>query len=173
MGFKDKATAVGKKFKLDSHHTMERFALLCGVFALSFVTVMSGTAFSSWQSGREVLADTALYNQTFTTSKTQLSGDVDGVYTNELGDKALVVMHFEESAQISYSAADYQAFLLGSNESLGTDVVGTQGIKASFHVFGSTGYMAVLLEADEPFDQQVLNLTMRANAEMSFTEQAE
>lgn len=173
MGFKDKAVAVGKKFKLDSHHTMERFAIVCGVLAVTFTTVMAGTGFTAWQSGREVLADTTLYTDQFTTSKTQLSGNVDGVYTNELGNKALVVMHFDPSAAISYNAADYQAFLLGSDVNLNSEKVSTEGIEASFHVFGSTGYMGVVLEADEPFDRQVLNLTMRANAELSFNDQAQ
>src|SRR5699024_7039222 len=112
MGIKDKTVAVSKKFKLDWQHTMERFAVICGVLVVTFTTVMAGTGFSAWQDGRAVLADTALYTDQFTTSRTNLSGDVNGVYTNELGDKALVVMQFDEDAQISYNAADYQAFLL-------------------------------------------------------------
>lgn len=172
MGIKDKTVAVSKKFKLDSHHTMERFAVICGVLVVTFTTVMAGTGFSAWQDGRAVLADTALYTDQFTTSRTNLSGDVNGVYTNELGDKALVVMQFDEDAQISYNAADYQAFLLGSDANLSSETVSTEGITSSFHVFGSTGYVGVLLDAEEPFDQQVLNLTMRANAELSFNDQA-
>lgn len=170
MAFKDTIIAFGKRFKLDSHHTMERFGVVCGVFAVTAVAVFSGSAFAAWNSGKEALADTSLYTPTFTTSKTRLKGDVDGVYTNELGNKALLIMHFDKGAKISYNAADYQGFLMGSDENLNTETVSTPGISWSFHVFGSTGYVGVLFEADEPFAQQVLNLTMRANQELSFRE---
>lgn len=170
MTFKDTILAFGKRFKLDSHHTMERFGVVCGIFAVTAVAVFGGSAFAAWNSGKETLTDTSVYTPTFTTSKTKLKGDVDGVYTNELGNKALLIMHFDKGAKISYNAADYQGFLMGSDENLNTETVSTPGISWSFHVFGSTGYVGVLLEADEPFAQQVLNLTMRANQELSFKE---
>jgi hypothetical protein len=170
MAFKDTIIAFGKRFKLDSHHTMERFGVVCGIFAVTAVAVFGGSAFAAWNSGKEALTDTSLYTPTFTTSKTKLKGDVDGVYTNELRNKALLIMHFDKGAKISYNAADYQGFLMGSDENLNTETVSTPGISSSFHVFGSTGYVGVLFEADEPFAQQVLNLTMRANQELSFKE---
>ncbi|GAA1100420.1 hypothetical protein [Nocardiopsis metallicus] len=170
MAFKDTIIAFGKRFKLDSHHTMERFGVVCGIFAVTAVAVFGGSAFAAWNSGKEALTDTSLYTPTFTTSKTKLKGDVDGVYTNELGNKALLIMHFNKGAKISYNADDYQGFLMGSDENLNTETVSTPGISWSFHVFGSTGYVGVLLEADEPFAEQVLNLTMRANQELSFRE---
>ncbi|NKY96519.1 hypothetical protein [Nocardiopsis alborubida] len=170
MAFKDTIIAFGKRFKLDSHHTMERFGVVCGIFAVTAVAVFGGSAFAAWNSGKEALANTSVYTPTFTTSKTKLKGDVDGVYTNELGNKALLIMHFDKGAKISYNAADYQGFLMGSDENLNTETVATPGISSSFHVFGSTGYIGVLFEADEPFAQQVLNLTMRANQELSFKE---
>lgn len=170
MAFKDTIIAFGKRFKLDSHHTMERFGVVCGIFAVTAVAVFGGSAFAAWNSGKESLADTSVYTPTFTTSKTELKGDVDGVYTNQLGNKALLIMHFDKSAQISYNAADYQGFLMGSDENLNTETVSTPGISSSFHVFGSTGYIGVFFEADQAFDRQVLNLTMRANEELAFTE---
>ncbi|MFD2024182.1 hypothetical protein [Promicromonospora aerolata] len=171
MGIKDKALNLGKKFKLDSHHAIERFGVFFGIFVVTGAIVMVGSGVAAFKAGRDALSQTALYTQEFVTSKTDLGGDVDGIYTNESGDKALVMMHFDESAQISYNAADYQAFLLGSDTSLNSEPVSTGGIEGSFHVFGSTGYVGVLLDAEEPFDRQVLNLTVRANAELSFAKQ--
>jgi hypothetical protein len=171
MGFKEKAQAFGKRFKLDSHHAIERFGIVFGTMSIigAFVLVTTGAA--AFQSGRADLRTTALYTESFTTSKTNLTGDVVGVYRNELGDRSLVVMKFADDAQISYSAGDYQAFLLGSDPNLDTTKVETPGVVGSFHVFGATGYMGVLLDADQPFERQVLNLTMRANEELTFSEQ--
>ncbi|MGI8306943.1 hypothetical protein [Saccharopolyspora hattusasensis] len=170
MGIKDKALAFGKKFKLDSHHAIERFGVFFGVFALTGVIVIGGAGASAFKASNDSLSHTALYTEKFETSKTSLKGDVDGVYTNKQGDKALVMMHFPAKAQISYNAADYQAYLLGSDKNLNSEDVTTGGIKGSIHVFGSTGYVGVLLDADKPFEKQVLNLTIRANAELSHDE---
>lgn len=171
MGIKDKALRLGKRFKLDSHHAIERFGVTFAIFALTGTIVIAGSGAAAFKAGNDSLSHTAVYNTEFTTSKTQLQGEVDGIYTNKTGDRALVMMHFAATAAISYNAADYQAFLLGTNEKLQSQTVSTGGIQATFHVFGSTGYLGVLLEADQPFDTQVLNLTIRANAELSYDEQ--
>ncbi|QWF85657.1 hypothetical protein [Amycolatopsis sp. CA-230715] len=170
MGIKDTAAAFGRRFKLDSHHAIERFGVLVGIFALTGVIVIGGAVASAIHSDTDALSRTALYTTSFTTSKTHLKGTVDGVYTNSARDRALVVMHFPASARMSFNAADYQAFLLGSDANLASEPVSTRGITGSVHVFGSTGYVGVLLQASEPFGIQVLNLTIRANAELAYTE---
>ena len=171
MGIKDRLAAFGKAFRLDSHHAIERFGLFFGVLTLAGALLLAASGISAIMAGRDTLAETALWTSKFTTSKTQLSGDVDGVYTNELRNKVLVVMHFDDRAKISYDASDYNAFLLGSDDKLKTEKLRTPGVTGSFHVFGATGYVGVVLEAEQPFEQQVLNLTIRANAELSFSRQ--
>lgn len=170
MGIKDKAVAFSKKFKLDSHHAIERFGVFFSIFAVLGLVVVAGSGASAYKSGNDSLASTALYNSEFTTSKTQLKGDVDGIYANDAGNRVLVMMHFPQAAAISYSADDYRAFVLGSDKSLNSESVSTLGVEGSFYVFGSTGYVGVLLDADRPFDRQVLNLTVRANKELSYDE---
>ncbi|CAL9596181.1 hypothetical protein SUDANB120_05347 [Streptomyces sp. enrichment culture] len=167
MGIRNKALGFSRKFKLDSHHAIERFGVFFGIFAVTGAIAIGTSGISAYQAGRDSLSQTALYTSDFKTSKTNLGGTVDGVYTNERGNKALVMMHFDPTAQISYNAADYRAFLLGSDTSLNSEPVSTRGIKGSLYAFGSTGYIGVLLNADRPFDRQVLNLTVRANAELT------
>lgn len=179
MAIKDKAKAFSKKFKLDSHHAIERFGIFFGAFVLVGVVITGSSAASAFQSDNDALSATALYHHDFTTSKTQLEGTVDGVFRNTEGNKALVMMHFAPEAPISYDAADYQAFLLGTTpeikdgESLPAEPLKTSGIKGKFYLFGSTGYVGVVLEADQAFDKQVMNLTVRANEELTFVEQQE
>lgn len=171
MGFKNKAVALGRKLKLDSHHAIERFGIFFGLLVVTGLVIGAGSGVAAFQSGRDTLSTQALYTPDFTTSKTQLNGKIAGVYRNELGNRALVMMDFGEQAQISYNATDYQAFLLGSDNVAKAEKVTTDGVTGSVQVFGSTGYIGVLLEAKEPFERQVLNLTMRANAELSFAQQ--
>lgn len=175
MGIRDSAKQFGKKFKLDSHHAIERFGISFGVFAFTGTLILGGSAVSAFTAGQDEMAETALYISDFTTSRTGTSGSVEGVYANENGDRALVIMQLggdsAEEGTISYDADDYQAFLTGTDMNLTMEEVDTSGIEGSIHMFGSTGYMGVLLEADEPFDQQILNLTMRANVELTHNEE--
>jgi hypothetical protein len=131
MGIKDKALAFGKRFKLDSHHAIERFGVFFGIFAVMGLVVVAGSGAAAFKAGSDAVSHTALYNTEFTSSKTQLKGTVDGVYTNHTGNRALVMMHFPASAAISYNAADYQAFLLGTNDKLQTEKVSTSGIRGT------------------------------------------
>lgn len=169
MGIKDRLAAFGKAFRLDSHHAIERFGLFFGALTFAGALILIASGFSALVAGRDTLAETALWTPKFTTSKTQLSGVVDGVYTNDLKSKVLVMMHFDDRAKISYDASDYKAFLLGSDDKLKSKRLATPGIAGSFYVFGATGYVGVVLEAKQPFLPQVLNLTVRANAELSFS----
>lgn len=169
MSLKDSLKTFGKKFKLDSHHAIERFGVVVGGITLSGVLIASTAGASAFSAHREDLADKALYTTEIETSKTKQSGQTVGVYTNEAGDRAFVMMKFSEDSSLSYDAADYRAFLLGSDLQGKTGNVQTQGVVGSTYVFGTTGYLGVLLEAEEPFAQQILNLTMRAEAELAYS----
>lgn len=171
MAIKDKTRNFFKKFKLDSHHAIERFGIFFGVITLLGLVVTGGAAASAYRTDTQMLNTTSVYNASFTTSKTQLLGTVSGLYSSSDRQRVLVMMSFAPQANVSYNAADYEAFLLGSNANLQTQPVNTAGVRGTFHIFGSTGHMGVLLEADEPFDSQVLNLTMRANRELAVVDE--
>ncbi|WP_026927959.1 hypothetical protein [Granulicoccus phenolivorans] len=167
MGITDTAAALAGKLRLDSHHAIERFGVMVGILVVLGVLVTGGAAVAALRTGAATLTTQAVHTTGFTTSKTGLKGTVDGVYTNRGRTRALVMMHFEDRARISYTAADYRAFLLGSDRELGTHPVDTPGLTGRFLVFGSTGYLGVLLEARQSFAPQVLNLTVRATQELS------
>ena len=169
MSIKETFKSAQARLKLDSHHTMERSGIFFGAIALTGAMILSSAAVAATVNGQGEFENKAVWSESFTTSKTNMNGEVDGVYTNSSGNRALILMHFDKSAQISTNAADYQAWLLGSNESMDTVGLKTPNITAQMEIFGSTGYMGVLLESDEPFAEQVVNLTMRSNAELAGT----
>lgn len=173
MSFKESASSFAARMKLGPHHAIERFGVITACFTVTFAMLLAGTITSSASNNRARLDETALYTTSFTTSRTELSGDVEGVYTNGEGTRALVLMRFRDSDSGSFSAdaANYQAFLTGSNERLDTQALETN-ITGSIVVFGSTGYLGVVLDSDAPFAKQILNLTLRANSELVYTEDA-
>lgn len=166
-GFTARVHAVRKTLRLDSHHSAERFGVIVGAVSLAGVLMVGGSAVSAYTASQAQLADQSIYTSTFTTSKTGLNGEVTGLYSNTENTKVLVMMRFDPQAPISYNAEDYRAFLMGSGLDFSTEDLATDGLSASFYVMGSTGYMGVLLEADEPFAEQVMNLTMRSNKELT------
>lgn len=169
MGMKDSAKTLGARFKLDSHHAIERFGILFGVLCVSSVVLFSATGVSAFSNNKEALSSTALYTPTFTTSKTEISGEVPGIFVSEDRTRAMVLMQFDDPSQVSVNAEHYQGFLTGSSMDLDQqDLKNT--VAGSVYVFGSTGYMGVMLDSSEPFSPQVMDLTMRANTELVYKE---
>ncbi|KIA73398.1 hypothetical protein ANMWB30_23250 [Arthrobacter sp. MWB30] len=171
MGFKDSARAFGARFKLDSHHAIERFGVLFGALTLSCVVIFGASGVSAFAHNQQALSSTALYTPTFKTSKTDIGGDVAGVFVSENHRRVMVLMQFDDMAQMSVNANDYQAFLTGSTMDLKEERL-KSNVTGSVYAFASTGYLAVMLDSDTPFAAQVMNLTMRANAELVYKEDA-
>lgn len=167
MAMKDSAKVLGARFKLDSHHAIERFGVFFGAIALSFVVIFSATGVSAYANNQEALSSKALYTPTFKTSKTDISGDVPGIFINVDRTRAMVLMHFKDTTEVSVNAEDYRGFLTGSSRGLNQESLQTN-VTGSVYVFGSTGYMGVMLDSDEPFKRQIMNLTMRANTELVY-----
>lgn len=171
MGLKDKVQDLAKKLKMDSHHLMERFGVTMGSFGVIGAILLTGSGAAAFDANRAKVSDTALYTPAFTTSKTSQAGSVEGIFTNELGNKALVLMKFTTPDGMPLAAANYEAFLMGSTPKLGVENLKTEGIEGDFHVFGQTGYVGVLLDAAMPFEKQILNLTMRSTQDLAVSEE--
>jgi hypothetical protein len=167
MAMNDSAKAFGARFKLDSHHAIERFGVFFGAITLSFIVIFSATGVSAYANNQEALSSKALYTPTFTTSKTGLSGEVPGIFVNSDRTRAMVLMHFKDTTKVSVNAQDYRGFLTGSSRGLNQESLQTR-VAGSVYVFGSTGYMGVMLDSDKPFNPQIMNLTMRSNTELVY-----
>lgn len=167
MSIKDKTKGLATALRLDSHHAIERFGVIFAVIIVSFGLLLGGATTSSLANQQADLDTTTLYTKAFTTSKTQLGGDVTGIFVSPDKTRAMVLMHFKSTSLMSSNAEKYRAFLTGSNKELTPEPL-KGDVSAQIVVFGSTGYMATVLESPSPFPQQILNLTMRANSELVY-----
>lgn len=167
MSFKDSAKTMVVKLRLDSHHAIERFGVFFGLVVVSFGLLFGGASVSAVANQQQQLGSTVLYTPSFTTSRTQLPGEVSGVYVNSDKTRAMVLMHFQDPSAVSADAANYQAFLTGSSRELAEEALKTN-VSGEIVAFGTTGYLAMVLESDEPFKPQIVNLTMRANSELVY-----
>ncbi|WP_311245245.1 MULTISPECIES: hypothetical protein [unclassified Microbacterium] len=167
MGIKDSMKNVSTALRLDSHHGIERFGVFVAAIAVSFVLLFGSAAVSSVTNQQADLDSTTLYTPTFTTSRTQVSGEVNGVYVNTDRTRALLLMQFKSTSVMSANAEKYKAYLTGATSDL-KDQPLKSAVTGEIVVFGSTGYMGMVIDSDRPFEQQILNLTMRSNSELVY-----
>ncbi len=167
MAFKEDIKKTAGRFKLDAHHGIERFGVIFTVLAALFVVVAVASGVSAGKNNVAKLDSTALYVSKFMTSKTQLSGEVPGVYVSPEGTRAVVLMKFRDPALMPASADNYQGFLTGATMNMAQTPL-SSAVRGEVVVFGSTGYLGVVLDSDKPFPQQIMNLTMRSNSELVY-----
>lgn len=169
MSIRDSVSSSAAVFKLDKHHSTERFAVITGIVVVLGLMLGTGSWFSAASAGQADISRTALYTPTFTTSKTQLTGTATGVYVSTDRKTAMLMMQYDNATAGSFSAnaANYQAFLTGSDQKQQHQQLDSK-IKGKVVVFGSTGYIGAVLTSNKPFGRQVLNLTMRANSNLVY-----
>lgn len=169
--FSQKFKAFQTKFKFDSHHAIERFGVAVAVFGVTGTVFLTGAGISAYANGQEKLGATALYTTSFTTSRTQVSGNVLGVYTDPSKTRTMVLMTTKDEARLPSSADDYQVFLTGTDTELHQHTLKGQPITARYVTFGNSAkYMGVVLDNPNKFDLQILDMTVRINREVSYKE---
>lgn len=166
---KNKLRDFKDRFKLGSHYGIERFGVMVGACAVSGALILSGTVVNAMQVGKADISAIAQYTSGFVTSKTQNPGSVTGVYTNKANTRALVMMRFESPEAMPANANDYYAAVSGI---VGQKVSGAptdmdQPTVGSIYSFGNTGNIGVLLEAPTGFSDQLVNITMQSNRDVS------
>lgn len=168
-GFAEKFKAFQSRFKFDSHHAIERFGVAVAVFSLTGAALLTGAGVSSYANGQEKLGATALYTQSFTTSRTQVDGKVVGVYTDPSKTRTMVLLSTRDEALLPSSADDYQVFLTGTDTELHQHTLKGKPITARYVTFGNSAkYMGVVLDDPDKFGLQILDMTIRINREISY-----
>lgn len=156
---------VSERFKLGQHYTIDRFGIKITALAVLGALVLTLTGYGAVQAGKEQLGTQSLFTPEFMASRSGAMGTVDGVYRNREGTRALVVFSFENPSMMSTDAKDYYSYVSGMSsgraEKVDTPMAG------QIYSFGTTGTMALMLEAPDGFESQQLNITMRAENELS------
>jgi len=169
MPMKETIQRLRTVLRLDAHHATERFGVVVAMFAVTFVMVITGSAASAISRNVEKTSETALYNESFTTSQTGVNGSVAGVYVSNDRMRSLVLMRFsnDQSTVMSTDANNYEAFLTGSDTKLAQQQL-KQAMSGEIVVFGTSGYLGVVIDSDAPFPKQILALTLRAKSKLVY-----
>lgn len=143
------------RYKLGSHHKMERFGIIVLVLTICLITV-TGFGFKDYLDvNKQRTADVAVYSASAESSRTKAKVLVDGLWSNEKRTHSYLLFHFEDPTTQSLDVKDYMVFISASGEHL------SKTPKASLFVFGTTGYMGVEFIRTEGLPNQVLSLIFR------------
>lgn len=155
-----------KPLWLTSHYAIERFGIALAV-ALVGVSFCFGVGAYNYQKAMNAFDNRrSMYSTEFTTSKTNLTGDVVAIYGNKNRTKAFILLRSSNNGNFPGDPKEYQFFLAGSDPHFGyTKIAGHPA--GAFYMFGSTGYMGLYLVNKSGFPSQVLNLIGRINSPVS------
>lgn len=151
------------KFKLDSHHEIERFRVMIAVITALGILVISAAGYVSYKAKQVDISGMAQYTNGFVTSYTQQDGTVDGIYTNS--DRTRAVMLFSFDGTMSRNPNDYQLGISGVDNGKPKRVESAMTVKLVS--FGDSGSMGLVMDAPEGFESQILNVTMSAKRNLS------
>ena len=159
----------------DSHHKIERFGILFGILMVFLIADLALIAKRNVTLDKNSLASTSLYSSSFTTSRTQQSGNILGIYANEEQSRVFILLEWNNINNVSTDATTYQLFLRGSKTN-GNHADMKSSPSGILYMFGSTGYMGIYLENTvtdddgntvlEAFPSQILYMIVRANDEI-------
>lgn len=147
--FKDKLQNFANKYKLDKHHTIERFGVVSAAMLVTGTLVIGGGLVAAHNATSSDLTTVASYTSSFSASRTQVEGDVENVYRSPDGKRAMVMMRFKEEGTMSSDASSYQVYVTGikDGDPNGSPTKVNTTMAGSIYSFGDTGYLGVLLES--------------------------
>ncbi len=145
-----------KTFLRSTHYKMERFGVSFLAFLLVFACLFAYGFYAKNRSDQIEISDKTLYGETeLTWSLTSRKTTVESVCRNSDSTQAFIVLHMDNTENISTAASDYRVFMGGTNGKIQHQVTG------SFYVFGNTGYMGIRLNDPQGFEQLLSTIIVR------------
>lgn len=167
-GFKYQLQRIAKKLKFDSHHTIERFGVIVGVFTVVGVFLIGSAITSVYKNAKEDIADTAIYSAEFVTSRTEVKGSFVGVYTDPSKTRTMVMLSPQEGSLLPSNPEDYEVFVVGTDTNLNEKSVADKPLSGRYVTFGGDSkYMGFVLDNPDKFDLQLYDVVIRINREVT------
>lgn len=173
-GFVATLKALRRRFGLDRHRLMERFTLTTAAFALSLVAITSGAVAVSVAKQAESLSTKPIYTREFSSSRSNIDGHLLDLTRSPDGSRAVVWMQMSSMDSMSVDANTYKVYVTGGTLD-GKVTRIDQQVSGRFVVYGSTGVMAIVLEAHnadggaQAFGSELMAITVRAYRELAST----
>lgn len=149
---------------MNKHKKIERFmfsffSILIPLILMSFVSI-----YNKFGVDKNTLSSRAVYTTEAVFSRTNQTGKVVGVYTNEEKTRGMVLIKFDNGVNISSNASDYKVFTTASNLKKGKENLSSKP-EGSVYVFGTSGYIGLYFVNNAGFESQIFKSTIRMEKE--------
>lgn len=145
-------------------HKIEFFGVSVGIALFGLVATSGSILMHARSVQKDVLTNQAIYVKEFTTSLSDVRGEIVQVYADEGRTRCGILVRFENPQLLSADAKDYQVFVKGFNVSRGQYADETLASPSGgFCIFGSTGYALIYLVESSGFQAQALECIVRSN----------
>lgn len=157
------ASKLKEKLKLGSHYKIERFSCLFLVLTvlLGIFTGIGGYIYKSKEN--ELFKSVICYTTEFTSSLTEMPGQILNVFENAEKTKVFLLLKFDDEAMehLSTDADKYRLFITGIDSRFTRYEPVQSNPKASLFVLGTSGYFGIMLHDAAGFPMQCLRVIVR------------
>jgi len=117
-------------------------------------------------SDKKDLKTRVMYTTKVAFSHSAVAGDVVSVMSSTDKKKSFILLHMADMTLLPADANDYTVFVTGASSKQKKQKL-KSGVSGTLYVFGTTGYYGIYLMNNEPFPNQILDIIVRNNEDVS------
>lgn len=154
------------KFFTSKHHSIEKFGVMLITLSSLLMLLTSTIVVNKVASDKKEVSTRVMYTTKVAFSHSGVSGDVVSVMSSTDKTKSFILLHMTDMTLLPSDANDYTVFVTGSSLKQKKQKL-KSGVSGTLYVFGTTGYYGIYLMNDQPFPNQILNIIIRNNEDVS------
>ena len=148
--------------KFGKHYAIERFGVIFLTLTILLSVVVGSITTKKVQAEHRTLSGNAIYTRNFSFSQTRTTGKLVSLHVNKDHSKVFLLLKIDDMSLMPNNAENYQMFLSAVNPDRRYEEIKSYP-SGAIYLYGSSGYIGVLLEDAAGFPNQLLNLYIRAD----------
>lgn len=136
---------------------MEIFGVMVGICLLGFIGLFVWGFIVTGKRADRAFATEPLYTTSFVTTRTNVAGEVIGLYTNDDHSSAALLLKLGNMDTLSREADNYQMLGMGCDDKQHYEELISSPI-GSIYMYGRTGYMVATFENGTRFPKQIIDI---------------
>lgn len=154
------------RFFMNKHHSIEKFGVMLITLSSLLILLTSTIVVNKITSDKKDLKTRVMYTTKVAFSHSAVAGDVVSVMSSTDKKKSFILLHMADMTLLPADANDYTVFVTGASSKQKKQKL-KSGVSGTLYVFGTTGYYGIYLMNNEPFPNQILDIIVRNNEDVS------
>lgn len=145
-----------------SHYKIERFGVLFGILCLMMVLDVGLIVRKHANDQKAQLGNQVMYTSAFRMSMSGAEASVENIHVSEDNTKCFILIKWKSMDRVVTDASKYKIFLTATTPDMKQEKLLSAPVGQLF-MFGSTGYMGILLIDVNGFPSQILDMIIRSD----------